>query len=158
MNKYIKSLIITILCGLLFSCGFKPLNQKNVGLINLQNITIEGDQRTAYILKNNLSLISNKESKNIYDAKIIITKNKSNKIKDKSGKTTRYGLTLSVQLELVDEINSKELRNTFTRSSDYDVATIHSDTINNENNATRNIIENITSDMNTFITLRMRGQ
>ena len=97
MNKYIKSLIITIIAVLLLSCGFKPLNQKNVKLVNLRSITVQGDQRTAYVLKNNLSLISNKESKNIYDAKIMIKKNKNNKIKDKSGKTIRYGLTLTVQ-------------------------------------------------------------
>ena len=44
------------------------------------------------------------------------------------------------------------------RNTDYNVANIHSDTINNENNATKNITQQLSDDITNYIILTMRNR
>ena len=154
--KNIKIISILVFLILLSSCGFKPINQKNGNLINFRNIKVTGEQRIAYALKNNLLLISNKNSKNNYDAEIKINKKKNSKIKNSSGKITRYELSINVSLELTNLDDNIKINKSFVRSGDYNVAVIHSDTIDNEKNLTKNIIQQISDDAINFISLSIR--
>tara|TARA_B100000767_G_scaffold95783_1_gene92108 strand:- start:188 stop:664 length:477 start_codon:yes stop_codon:yes gene_type:complete len=158
MNKKIKTTLIIILTGMMFSCGYKPLNQKNVNLIYFQDINIDGERRSAYDLKNNMLLLSDSASKNKYNAEIKIKEEISNKIKNKKNQTTRYNLSMSVNLELINVSNNEKIQKVFFRNEDYYVASIHSETIFNRKKATKNIIRQITDDINTFITLKMRNK
>ena len=157
MSKNIKSILIIILPVFLLSCGFKVINKKNEKLIFIQNISIEGEKRSANLLKNNILLISDSNSKNIFDVKIEITKKKENKIKNISGRVTRYNLSLFVKLELKNLEDNKRINQTFFRTLDYNVAKVHSDTISNENSATKNLMKQISSDIVSFIALSMRN-
>ena len=152
-NIKITSILIFLI---LSSCGFKPINQKNNSLIYFNEIVISGDKRISYSLKNNISLISDETSKNNYNAEIKLTKQRKIRIKEISGKVTRYNINLSALLRLTNNKNRKEIQKTFNRNADYDVATIHSDTINNENNATKNLTQQISNDIINFISLSMR--
>ena len=152
-NGKITSILIFLL---LSSCGFKPMHQKNNNLIYFNKIVISGDKRIGYSLKNNISLISDENSKNNYNAEIKLTKQRKIRIKEISGKVTRYNINLSALLKLTNNKNRKEIQKTFNRNADYDVATIHSDTINNENNATKNLTKQISTDIINFINLSMR--
>ena len=154
--KNIKIISILVFLILLSSCGFKPINQKNGNLINFRNIKVTGEQRIAYALKNNLLLISNNNSKNNYDAEIKINKKKNSKIKNSSGKITRYELSINVSLELTNLDDNIKINKSFVRSGDYNVDVIHSDTINNEKNLTKNIIQQISDDAVNFISLSIR--
>jgi len=153
-----KTLFIITLSLTLFSCGFKPINEKGVSLIHLQKIDITGEKRIGYVLKNNISLISDKNSANKYRAVIQVEKQKNSKIKNKAGKIIRYNLLLKVNLQLTDIINNTEMKKQFLRDLDYNVSDIHSDTINNENNAIKNIIQQISEDMNNFLSLSLRNK
>ena len=155
MNKT-KFILLITLPILLFNCGYKPINQTDSNRIYFQKITVIGEQKDAYTLKNNISLFSNKESKKKYDAKIILTKKKNSKIKDTSGKVTRYSLTYSANLDLTNLKNNEEVKKTFFRSIDYDVAKIHSDTIEAEKNAQDTIIQQLTDDINNFVNIYVR--
>jgi hypothetical protein len=152
-NIKISSILIFLL---LSSCGFKPINQKNNSLIYFNKIVVSGDKRISYSLKNNISLISDEASKNNYDAEIKLTKQKKIKIKEISGKVTRYNINLSALLKLTNNKNNEEIQKMFNRNADYNVATIHSNTINNENNATKNLTQQISNDIINFISLSMR--
>ena len=154
-NIKITSILIFLL---LSSCGFKPINQKNNSLIYFNEIVISGDKRISYSLKNNISLISDETSKNNYNVDIKLTKQRKIKIKEISGKVTRYSINLSALLKLTNNKNRKEIQKTFNRNADYDVATIHSDTINNENNATKNLTQQISTEIINFINLSMRHE
>ena len=154
-NGKITSILIFLL---LSSCGFKPMHQKNNNLIYFNKIVISGDKRIGYSLKNNISLISDENSKNNYNAEIKLTKQRKIRIKEISGKVTRYNINLSALLRLTNNKNRKEIQKTFNRNADYDVATIHSDTINNENNATKNLTKQISTDIINFINLSMRHE
>ena len=98
---------------LLMACGFKPINQKNINLIHIQNIKIIGDPRIAYTLKNNILLISNKNAENKYEIEIEIKKEKSNKIKDKAGKVVRYNTSITANLELTNLQDNKKIKKIF---------------------------------------------
>jgi hypothetical protein len=154
-NGKITSILIFLL---LSSCGFKPMHQKNNNLIYFNKIVISGDKRIGYSLKNNISLISDENSKNNYNAEIKLTKQRKIRIKEISGKVTRYNINLSALLRLTNNKNRKEIQKTFNRNADYDVATIHSDTINNENNATKNLTQQISTEIINFINLSMRHE
>jgi hypothetical protein len=158
MSINIKSILIIILPIFLLSCGFKMVNKKNEKLIFIQNIIIEGEKRSVNLLKNNILLISDTNSKNIYEVKIEIIKKKENKIKNMSGRVTRYSLSLFVKLELKNLEDYKKINQTFLRSQDYNVAKVHSETISNESSATKNLIKQISSDIVSFITLSMRNK
>ena len=154
-NIKISSILIFLL---LSSCGFKPINQKNNSLIYFNKIVVSGDKRISYSLKNNISLISDEASKNNYDAEIKLTKQKKIKIKEISGKVTRYNINLSALLKLTNNKNNEEIQKIVNRNADYNVATIHSNTINNENNATKNLTQQISTDIINFINLSMRRE
>jgi hypothetical protein len=152
-----KNLSILILSLLLLSCGFKKIDRSNINLVNIQNIKVIGDQRTSYSLKNEILLISNKNSNNKYDAEITITNQKKIKIKNKAGKATRYDLSITANLKLINLSNKEELVKEFTRSGDYNVAKNHSDTTSNEKSAEENIIQNLSDDIVYFITFLVRN-
>ena len=154
--KNIKIISILFLLILFSSCGFKAVTTKNNHLIYLQNIKVIGEPKIAYSLKNNISIISSKDSKNRYDAKVKIEKKKSVKIKDVAGKIKRNSLTISANLELTNLDTNQKIRKTFSKNADYDVSAIHSDTISAENKAVKNITQQISDDILNFIYLNMR--
>ena len=63
---------------------------------------------------------------------------------------------MSAQLVLTNLDNNKKVQKSFTRDRDYLVAENHSETISNEKNATKNIVQRVSDDIITFITLMMR--
>lgn len=152
-----KIIIIIISLLILASCGFKPTNQKNTNLIFFSNIDVKGDPKITYYLKNNILIISNKNSKNVYDVKLTVEKRRNIKIKDKTGKAKRYTLSLMVNLNLSD-VQKNTIQKKFTQREDYDVAKIHSSTIQNENRATKITIQKITDEIINFIALSMRNK
>lgn len=155
MKNY-KIILLFTLILFLSSCGFKPINNMNSQLIHIQNLNISGEQKVSYLLKNNILLISNSESKNKYNVDLTIDKQKNSKIKNKSGKITRYNLSLSVNLKLTNIEDEKLIQKTFLKSVDYEVAEIHSNTIRNENNAIKSATQQISDDIINLINLSLR--
>jgi len=151
------SIFIFIASMLLVSCGFKKINQNEISPIYIQNLNIIGDVRDGYILKNNILLISNKNANNRYEIEINLKKNTINKIKDTTGKVTRYNTVISAKVTLKNIDNLKIINKTFTKNYDYDVAKEHSQTIINAKEATSNIIQQISNDIINFITLFIKN-
>ena len=150
MKKIKISLYIMIIIGL-SSCGYSRLNDQS-NEFKFNSIEINGDKRLSYILKNNLNLLSKPESKKSYDLLINLTSSKTSKIKDTTGKTTRFNLVLNGDLKLTD--NNKVVKNrSFTVSNDYDVSNNHSDTIRNEKNSIQNNIDSLSEEITKYIQL-----
>ena len=148
MKKIKISLYIIIIIGL-SSCGYSRLNDQS-NEFKFNSIEINGDKRLSYILKNNLNLLSKPESKKSYDLLINLTSSKTSKIKDTTGKTTRFNVVLNGDLKLTD--NNKVVKNrSFTVSNDYDVSNNHSDTIRNEKNSIQNNIDSLSQDITKYI-------
>jgi hypothetical protein len=155
MKNY-KIILLFALTLFMLSCGFKPINKINNQLIHIQNLNVTGEQKVSYLLKNNILLISNSASENKYNADLTIDKQKNSKIKNKSGKITRYNLSLSVNIKLTNIEDETLIQKTFLKSVDYDVAEIHSDTIRNENNAIKSATQQISNDIINLINLSLR--
>ena len=135
----------------------KKLNQKDGDVIYIQNISVVGDQRIANTLKNDIRIISNSGAQNRYNIELKVQKNKTIKIKNKSGKITRYNLTIIADLQLIDVDGEKKLQKTFARNGNYQIAKSHSDTINNENKTTKNIVQQLSSDIISYIIMVARN-
>ena len=150
MKKIKISLYIMIIIGL-SSCGYSRLNDQS-NEFKFNSIEINGDKRLSYILKNNLNLLSKPESKKSYDLLINLTSSKTSKIKDTTGKTTRFNVILNGDLKLTD--NNKVVKNrSFTVSNDYDVSNNHSETIRNEKNSIQNNIDSLSEEITKYIQL-----
>ena len=135
----------------LSACGYSRLNDQS-NEFKFNNIEINGDKRLSYILKNNLNLLSKPESKKSYDLLINLTSSKTSKIKDTTGKTTRFNIVLNGDLKLTD--NQKVVKNrSFTVNNDYDVSNNHSYTIRNEKNSIQNNIDLLSEEITKYIRL-----
>ena len=149
--KKIKILLYIIIIIGLSSCGYSRLNDQS-NEFKFNSIEINGDKRLSFILKNNLNLLSKPESKKSYDLLINLTSSKTSKIKDTTGKTTRFNLVLNGDLKLTD--NNKVVYNRiFTVNNDYDVSNNHSDTIRNEKNSIQNNIDLLSEEITKYIQL-----
>ena len=141
---------------LVVSCGYKRIAD-NKPSIHFQEIVVNGENKISYLLKNNINLISDKNSKNKYDLVISLTKNKEGKIKNDQGKVVRYVLSIEAKLNLKDNNNNKSIKKTFSKKNDFDVTTTHSETINNERVATKIIIQQLTDEIINFITFSYKN-
>ena len=149
--KKIKILLYIIIIIGLSSCGYSRLNDQS-NEFKFNSIEINGDKRLSFILKNNLNLLSNPESKKSYDLLINLTSSKISKIKDTTGKTTRFNVVLNGDLKLTD--NNKVVKNrSFTVNNDYDVSNNHSDTVRNEKNSIQNNIDSLSEEITKYIQL-----
>ena len=135
----------------LSSCGYSRLNDQS-NEFKFNSIEIKGDKRISFILKNNLNLLSKPESKKSYDLLINLTSSKTSKIKDTTGKTTRFNMVLNGELVLTDD--NKVVKNRlFTVNNDYDVSNNHSYTIRNEKNSIQNNIDSLSEEITKYIQL-----
>jgi hypothetical protein len=156
MLKKKNIIIIFIFLTLLYSCGFKKINT-NESLINLQNITIAGENRISYLLKSDLQLISNESAQNKYNVDVKLIKSKASKIKDKTGKTTRFTVIIDANLILKNNYGQEVGGKAFSRNGDYDVNSSHSKTINNEKSAIKSVVQKISEDIKNFIIITDRN-
>ena len=157
MLKNRKILYVFILSILLSSCGFKKIDQ-NTNTVYLQDIDVVGQDRISYVLKNNISLISNENGSKKYDVKVNIINKKRIKIKDKAGRVKRYSLNFTTNLTLIDLDTQREITRTFLNSADYDVNTSQSKTISSEKSASNGIVEKISEEIKNFIKLSVENK
>jgi len=152
MIKKINIILILLFSLLLISCGYKKIIQKETN-INIQSINVTGENRIAYNLKNDIGLITNENSENRFRINLKITKKIDNKIKDTTGKITRFNLTINGDLVLINVKTLEETNKSFSKNQDYDVAENHSDTIKNEKQATKNVTRQLSGEVINFIML-----
>ena len=157
MKNNNKITIILLFLFTLTSCGFKPILQKGSDLVYINDVRVIGEPKIAYSLKNRILLISSDNSINKYDVEIKITKIKNNKIKNQEGKVVRYDMIISADLKLINLDNGKIINKVFVEKKDYNVGNNHSDTINNEKNTIKNIVQRLAENIINFIKLRMRN-
>ena len=149
-------ILIFVLTILTISCGYQKISQ-NYPLVYLQNIKIDGETRLAYLVKNNILLVSDQTAKDKYDIGIKIIKKKTNKIKNISGKITRYKLSFSATLMMKNIDTQKIINRNFNINSDYDVAKNYSETIKNEKNASKIAINQLSEEIKKVILFLARN-
>ena len=125
--KFLYTIVITLI---LFSCGYKIVDNKINFRIN--EIVTTGDKKISYHLKNKLSLISSEEEDRLMRVNIITKKTKSIKERNVKNQITKHNIQIISKVELINLSNMKSKKFTFTKNGDFNVGSRHSDTLNNE--------------------------
>ena len=143
IKKYLLSIV---LITILSNCGFKAIDT-NLYNFSLNEITVSGDKKINFILKNKLKTVNNK---NEYNIKLNINSQKSKNIKEKNIKNeiTKYLITISVSVDYNIIEFSKIGNFKIEKSRSYDVEKQYSRTITNE----KNLIESLTKEISDEIT------
>ena len=125
-----KFLYIIVTTLLLFSCGYKIIDNKINFKIN--EIVTTGDKKIGYHLKNKLSLISSEEENEFVKINIVTNKTKSIKERNVKNQITKHNIQIISKVELINLSNMESKKFTFTKNGDFNVGSRHSDTLNNE--------------------------
>ena len=134
-------------------CSYQSIYSENKKIYFVKNVGIEGDKRIGYVLKNQIHLSSSKASKNKISIDLNIEKNKNSKVKNISGKITRYEIDLNVTMIIKDEAGNQVLEKKFQKTNDYDVRKNHSETINKEKETAKTLGDQIAENIIFFLNL-----
>ena len=145
MRKIKSITIFSIILILLTSCSYQNMNSKDQKKFNVQEFDITGDNRASFIIQKKIQRFSNENSENRIKLSIELNKNKSIHEKNIQNKVTKYSLTLSANVRIIELNSAKEMRRNFTAKRIYDVQDNYSDTVNNLKEANNTLI-NIISD------------
>ena len=158
MKKKIQIILILLISTLLISCGYKKVVQNNEPILFINKFSIEGgNKRLAYLIKNEILLISKKNAENKINVNLKLNKSKVGKIKNKSGKVTRYTIELAADLSIKKINDTKLISKSFNKSGDFDIANNHFDTINRENSTIENIAKEITEEITRYLILYFKN-
>ena len=151
-----KNLIILfIILITLQSCGFKMVDQNNLGNFYIVEIETSGEKRVNHKIRNKLLFTSNDNTRNKVNVKINSKKVKNIKEKNIKNEVTKYNLTLVSTIEY-ENVNTK-IKNTFTLSQNgnYGVSTQNSKTINSEKKLLDLLTEKISDQITKELILRL---
>ncbi len=153
MNKQNTIYIIISIFFIITGCSYQSIYSENKNIFFVKNIGIKGDKRIGYILKNQILLSSSEASKNKISIDLNIEKNKNSKVKDISGKITRYEIDLNVTMIIKDDAGNQVLEKKFQKTNDYDVRKNHSETIIKEKETAKTLGDQIAEDVIFFLNL-----
>ena len=158
MIKKFQTILLILFFSLISSCGYQKVIQDNEPIVYINELYVEGgDKKLAYLIKNEILLISKKNAKNKINLNLKLNKNKIGKIKDKSGKITRYTVELGADLSFKKIGSSKLISKSFNKSGDYDIASNHFDTLSREKSTTSNIAEELTEEISRYLIFYFRN-
>jgi len=143
----IKKLIIAFSIFLTAGCGYKVINKAEQNIYSISNISSTGDRRINYILKNNLSLNSKNNSKNVLNLELNSIKTKTVKEKNIQNQIIKYKISVNVNAKFNLINNQKIYSINSSNNGDYVVSKNQSSTISKEKSLIRNIVENISNDI-----------
>ncbi len=144
----IKSItIVSIIFLLVNSCSYQNMNSKDQKRFNIQEFDITGDTRTSFIIQKKIQRFSNENSNNRIKLTVELNKNKSIHEKNIQNKVTKYSISLSANVKIIELNSTKEIRRTFTAKRIYDVADNYSTTVNNSKEANTALIDIIVEEI-----------
>ena len=110
--------IIIVLMFLLYGCGYSSVykNQENKDIL-ITIVDMQGDNILNNSLKNQLTIASNKESKNIFNISLITDYKKTIVSKDTTGIATDYKLQTTVNFI----VTKNEIKKKFILSESLDI-------------------------------------
>jgi len=147
MNKIKYITITSVMLLLISSCSYQNMNSKDQKKFYIQEFDITGDTRTSFIIQKKIQRFSNKDSSN--RIKLIVELNKDKTINEKNlqNKVTKYNLTLSAKVKIINLSSTKEINRTFTARRIYKVEDNYSATVNNSKDANNSLIDIIVDEI-----------
>lgn len=147
MKKIKSKIIFSIILILITSCSYQNMNSKDQKKFNIQEFDITGDSRASFIIQKKIQRFSNENSLNRIKLSIELNKDKSIHEKNIQNKVTKYSLTLSANVRILEINSTKEIRRNFTVNRIYDVEDNYSDTVNNSKEANNSLIDIIADEI-----------
>ena len=129
MIKNFNILIITIIFFLISGCGFKVVNQSELINFNISNISVSGDNRISYVIKNKLLPYSNNNKQTNLDLDIYLNKTKLIKEKNIKNEITKFEIVISA---IIEYKNKNTAKFEISKNGSYTVTSQYSQTLNNE--------------------------
>jgi hypothetical protein len=102
-----KKFYILILLTFVYSCGYTSLYKEIKKDLKVDIISVKGDLELNSYIKNNLKMISNKDSTNVHKISFITEYNKIVLAKDTAGNATDYNLDMSVEFIILSNSDEK---------------------------------------------------
>ena len=148
-------IILFIILITLQSCGFRMVDQDNLGNFYIVEIETSGEKRVNHKIRNELLFTSNDNARNKINVKINTKRVKIIKEKNIKNEVTKYNLILVSTIEYED-VNTK-IKNAFTLSQNgnYGVSTQNSKTINSEKKLLDLLTEKISHQITKELILRL---
>ena len=145
MNK-IKTIVVILFLLISFfvtACSYQKMNSIDQKKIFIQEFEINGDTRESFVIQKKIKRFSNKNSANKVKIYINLTKGKTIKEKNIQNKVTKYNLSLSADVKIVELNTAREIKRTFVANQTYDVDDNYSNTVNNLKAASNTLIDRI---------------
>ena len=145
MNKIKTIVVIPFLLVIYFvtACSYQKMNSIDQKKIFIQEFEINGDTRESFVIQKKIRRFSNKDSENKIKIYINLTKGKTVKEKNIQNKVTKYNLSLSADVKIVELNTAREIKRTFVANQTYDVDDNYSNTVNNLKAASNTLIDRI---------------
>ena len=145
----IKSIILTplIIIILISSCSYQKMNSVDQKKFHIKEFEINGDTRESFIIQKKIQRFSNKESSNKIKILINLKKNKAIKEKNIQNKVTKYNISLSADVKIVDLNTANEVKRSFNAEETYNVEDSYSNTVNNSKDANNLLIDKIVDEI-----------
>ena len=148
MNKINFLIFISFLSILFFSsCSYKKMNSVDQKKFYIQEFEIAGDYRESFIIQKKIQRFSNEESPNKIKIFIDLKKEKSIKEKNVQNKVTKYNLSLSADVKIVELNTTKEIKRFFSVNQIYNVEDSYSNTVYNSKEANISLIDKIVDEI-----------
>ena len=139
---------------MLEACSYELINSSNKEKVFIHEININGDARSAFIIKKGVMRKSNKESKNKIIMDIDLTENISILEKNIQNQVTKYKINLEADVAIKSLSSDKKFSKKYSSEKTYDVGDRYSITVENSKQAKKssldNLINKILDDLNLF--------
>ena len=145
MSK-IKTIVVIpflLLSFFVTACSYQKMNSIDQKKFFIQEFEINGDTRESFVIQKKIKRFSNKDSANKIKILINLTKDKTIKEKSIQNKVTKYNLSLSADVKIIELNTAKEIKRTFVANQTYDVDDNYSNTVNNLKAASNTLIDRI---------------
>ena len=147
MNKIKYITITSVILLLISSCSYQKMNSQDQKKFYIQEFDISGDSRTSFIIQKKIQRFSNEDSDNRIKLLVVLDKNKTIQEKNIQNKVTKYSLTLSAKVKIIELNSTNEINRTFTARRIYNVEDNYSATINNSKDANNSLIDVIVGEI-----------
>ena len=144
MKKIFSFLKIVILIFLVSNCGFKVVDQSKLINFKVGSISISGDSRVSYIIKNKLLPYSKNNEKKIIDLDIEVKKNKDIKEKNIKNEITKFQISITTNVQYGNNFAEKF---EISKKGDFLVTNQYSQTLNNEKKLIKTLSENLAEEL-----------
>ena len=141
--KKLKYLVLILIVLLTNSCSYQKMNSVDQKKFDIKEFEVIGDARESFIVQKKIQRFSNKNSDNKVKLLVKLKKNKTIQEKNIQNKVTKYNLTLSANVVIIDLNTTKEVKRKFTASQVYNVDDSYSDTVENFKDANNSLIDKI---------------